>query len=79
VHFNFIEEVYPGLDSEKRRRISDQHPGLVKSLNEHLRQGSSFACSYHHKDAVSKRGGKEAQALYLKAVKCATVDQVCDA
>lgn len=76
LHTQFILETYPGFDSSKRRRIADLHAGLIKAIRDNLKEGSLFVCSNHHKEHVLKKGGKEGLVHYMRAVKCATEDQV---
>lgn len=76
LHNTFILETYAGFDSKRRRRIADLNNGLMRSIEDHLNEGSLFLSSDHQKEHVEKRGGQEGIAHYLEAVKCATTDQV---
>lgn len=78
IHCDFIEQVYPAFDSVDRRRISDQHPGLVSALKDHLTKGGkAFVCSKHHGPNVVREVNKAALAHYLLALEAPTMDVVC--
>lgn len=76
--FEFVKEVYPGIDVPEATFPADQDKGLLEPMQETFDHVMPFFCSKHRVDNIIKTCGKKsgAAALYKKCLVAKTQEQL---